>query len=224
MLQTLKVGLIVSLLVVLVGGTVAILARPSEARADQTGRTLTSALGSTVAHGGRQGAGVGIEGGGLDTTGQGRGGWSTTNNGAETYGGGLGNGRGVGSSTQGTADDTSAYAYGQGQGRSAGGVAATEPDQWETIEGSVVVAGSDLTMRTADGDILVGLGQEWYREQEGFVVELGDQIRVKGYYEDGEFKAGAVENLTRHTSITLRDDTGRPMWSGRGNRQNSSRP
>jgi hypothetical protein len=86
----------------------------------------------------------------------------------------------------------------------------------------VVESGSELLVDTADGEILVGLGQEFYREEEGFSVEVGDTVSVEGFYEDGEFKAGTVENVTRDAVIVLRDATGRPMWSGRGNRQNQS--
>jgi len=39
--------------------------------------------------------------------------------------------------------------------------------------------------------------------------------------EDGEFKAGQVENLGTGESIVLRDTSGRPMWAGRGNRKNA---
>ncbi len=88
----------------------------------------------------------------------------------------------------------------------------------------MIVSDSELTVTTDQGDILVGLGQQWYREQADFVVKVGDQVRIRGYYEDGEFKAGTVENLSLRTSITLRDETGRPMWSGRGNRQNQVSP
>ena len=44
---------------------------------------------------------------------------------------------------------------------------------------------------------------------------------MTGFYEDGEFKAGTVENLTTGETIILRDETGRPMWAGAGTAQES---
>ena len=92
---------------------------------------------------------------------------------------------------------------------------------WETITGVVLISDSELTVDTGSGELLVGLGQSWYREEQGFKVDVGDEVSVEGYEEEGEFKAAVVENLTLGTSIVLRDPSGRPMWSGQ-NTLNSS--
>lgn len=94
--------------------------------------------------------------------------------------------------------------------------------EMETIQGVVISSDSEILVRTAEGEeVLVGLGQAWYREQAGFAVAVGDQVSVVGFYEEGEFKAATIENTTTGESITLRDATGRPAWSGQGNRRNS---
>lgn len=90
--------------------------------------------------------------------------------------------------------------------------------EWETLTGKVSVVADEITIQTAEGDVLVCMGQSAYRE--GFALEVGDEITVTGFYEDGEFKAGTVENLTTGETITLRDETGRPMWAGRGRLKN----
>ena len=72
----------------------------------------------------------------------------------------------------------------------------------------------DITVETAEGEVLVGLGQASYRE--GFALKVGDKVSVTGFHEDGEFKAGTVENLTTGQTLVLRDETGRPGWAGRG--------
>jgi hypothetical protein len=112
---------------------------------------------------------------------------------------------------------------GLGAGNSAGQERAVDHSDWQTITGEVTVADSvadsELTVATDEGEILVGLGQAWYREDAGFIVEVGDEVRVHGFYEDGEFKAGTVENLSTGQEIQLRDATGRPAWAGRGNGQ-----
>ena len=103
---------------------------------------------------------------------------------------------------------------GSGRGRGQENGNYTSPINWETITGVVLISDSELTVDTGSTALLVGLGQEWYREEQGFVVNVGDEVRIEGYEEDGEFKAGTVENLTLGTSIILRDASGRPMWSG----------
>ncbi|MBN1919693.1 MAG: hypothetical protein JW892_00490 [Anaerolineae bacterium] len=95
--------------------------------------------------------------------------------------------------------------------------------EMETIQGVVISSDSEILVRTAEGEeVLVGLGQAWYREQAGFTVAVGDEVSVLGFYEDGEFKAVTVEDTTTGATITLRDATGRPAWSGQGNRRNSN--
>ncbi len=92
----------------------------------------------------------------------------------------------------------------------------------ETVQGIVIVSDSEILVRTAAGEeILVGLGQSWYREQAGFNIAVGDEVNVVGFHEDGEFKAVTVENVTTGVSIALRDTTGRPAWASQGNRRNS---
>jgi pectate lyase len=79
--------------------------------------------------------------------------------------------------------------------------------EWETLTGKVIVVDGEITIQTAEGQVLVGMGQSAYRE--GFALEVGDEITVLGFHEDGEFKAGTVENLTTGETIVLRDETGR---------------
>lgn len=122
------------------------------------------------------------------------------------------------------------HASGRGQGdvtreplgRNANTPVEHDASEMETIRGIVVASGSEIVVRTEAGDdVLVGLGQAWYREQAGFTVTEGDQVHVVGFHEDGEFKAAVVENVTTDAAITLRDTTGRPAWAGQGNRRNS---
>ncbi|MEA3342023.1 MAG: hypothetical protein U9R15_18825, partial [Chloroflexota bacterium] len=86
------------------------------------------------------------------------------------------------------------------------------------LTGKVTAVDGDVTIQTAEGEVLVGMGPSAYRE--GFELAVGDEITVVGFHEDGEFKAGSVENLTTGESITLRDETGRPLWAGRGQLKN----
>ena len=90
--------------------------------------------------------------------------------------------------------------------------------EWETLTGKVAVVDGEITIQTAEGQVLIGMGQSAYRE--GFGLEVGDEITVLGFHEDGEFKARTVENLTTDETIVLRDETGRPMWAGQGRLKN----
>lgn len=183
-------GVVTVLLVALVGGTVYILARPSGAQAERG--LLREADGQS---GGYQGGGRGaVEGQGSDDCEDG---------------------------TQGSGNENGGGRNGGGQGAGGGQAAAeTEVHDWLTVQGTVMVADNELTVQTTDGEVVVGLGQAWYREEAGFVVNVGDEVTVEGFYEDGEFKARTVEDRTTGAAITLRDATGRPMWAGRGNLQN----
>lgn len=106
--------------------------------------------------------------------------------------------------------------YGQGAGRQpnvdVGG---------QTLTG-VVRETVELVIETTDGEMVqVGLGPSSYREAQGFSLNLGDQVRVTGYWEGDEFKATGIENLTTGAQIMLRDALGRPMWAGQGRQKNS---
>ena len=90
-------------------------------------------------------------------------------------------------------------------------------DAWTTIEGVVIALLDDeLTVETANSELTVHLGPEWYWEREGIAVETGDQVEVTGFYEDGTFKLAELENLASDQTVVLRDETGRPLWAGRG--------
>jgi hypothetical protein len=116
---------------------------------------------------------------------------------------------------------------GRGNGGNAGGRGNGRSGQslslnWLTIEGHVVEADHELLIETADGQMLeVHTGPEWYWDENGYVVDVGDEVRIEGYYHDGEFEAGQIENLSTGQLILLRDTDGRPLWAGRGRKGHS---
>jgi hypothetical protein len=92
------------------------------------------------------------------------------------------------------------------------------------IEGAISqapAAGVDMILETKGGQILIGTGPGWLQEQ-GFNLAAGDEVQVSGFYENDEFKAVTITRLSDGQAITLRDEFGRPMWSGAGRRANSS--
>ena len=215
MMSKITIALVVVLAVALVAGMGYIILRPETATARGGGQSHviqanTTAVERGGAYGQRQAA-AGTEHSLANTT----------------RGGGYGQRQNLAGAESG---QVAARGGGYGQGNSG---AATLPrnantavehavTEMETIQGVVISSDSEILVRTAEGEeVLVGLGQAWYREQAGFAVAVGDQVSVVGFYEEGEFKAATIENTTTGETITLRDATGRPAWSGQGNRRNS---
>ena len=153
-----------------------------------------------------QGQGRGNGGSGLEAPAQVADGRSEATQGRGASGGGAFGGAG--------AFDGSGRNSGAGQGRNE----TVRNIEWETLTGKVSVVDHEVTIQTAEGQVLIGMGQSAYRE--GFALEVGDEITVLGFHEDGEFKARTVENLTTGETLTLRDETGRPMWAGQGDLKN----
>jgi hypothetical protein len=237
MLRKIVVGGFVAVMIAaVVIGIVQLAAPAAEAQGRGTGRAIGEGAVTDRGNGG-SGRGGGSSavapdaGSTLGTQGQGRG------YGAQTAAVGSdqataeraqsGQGRGYGLQSEAAGSDQVAAerlqgSQGQrGQGGSLNGTGTGEPQaevqEWVTVEGTVVET-AELAVETAGETVQIGLGPSHYREGQGFVLSLGDQVRVSGYWEDGEFKAGEVENLSTGLKITLRDAYGRPMWSGQGRR------
>jgi hypothetical protein len=85
------------------------------------------------------------------------------------------------------------------------------------VEGRVVATEDELILETAGGEtMVVHVGPEWYREQHGYQITAGDQLAVRGFYWEGGFEAGQIDNQTTGQVIELRDENGFPLWGGRG--------
>ncbi|MDX9953878.1 MAG: hypothetical protein RBT75_07275 [Anaerolineae bacterium] len=216
MMSKITIALVVVLAVALVAGMGYIILRPETATARGGGQSHVTQANTTVverggAYGQRQAA-AGTEHSLANTT----------------RGGGYGQGQNLAG-----AESSQVAARGGGYGQANAGAATLSRNaniavehavaEMETIQGVVISSDSEILVRTAEGEeVLVVLGQAWYREQAGFTVAVGDEVSVVGFYEDGEFKAVTVEDLTTGATITLRDASGRPAWSGQGNRRNSN--
>lgn len=117
---------------------------------------------------------------------------------------------------------TSAGNTGNGQGgMGAGSDGNAELVEQLTVESTVVAIGEHIIIELANGtELELGIGPEFYREEIGFEVEVGDELTVTGFHEDGEFKVISILDES-NTLLIFRDEYGRPGWSGRGNRKNS---
>lgn len=110
-----------------------------------------------------------------------------------------------------------------GQGNSIGGgnqaallEAEAEVEEWLPLEGTVQdVTDEALALILPDGEQILVEGRAWkYALESGFTTQVDNQILVTGFYEDGEFKFGSLEDLSTGLEVTLRDTSGRPTWSG----------
>jgi hypothetical protein len=128
---------------------------------------------------------------------------------------------------QGEEATTGGWQGGRGQG---GGRSTTEAapapladvtaGDWLTVQGTVVSVADDLVeIQTAAGEVFPFEGRPLsFAQEQGFSLKVGDAVTLAGFDESGEFKIGQVTNQGNGTSITLRDENGRPGWAGRGRR------
>ena len=134
-------------------------------------------------------------------------------------------------SAEGTEDDgTTGQGGGRGQtsetggtgGRWSGEGAAINESQaalgdLETVSGVVQsIDGTELVLRTDAGELVeVALGQSAYWETQGVSLVTGDAMVVDGYYEDdATLAASSVTLVATGQTVALRDESGRPLWSG----------
>jgi len=91
-------------------------------------------------------------------------------------------------------------------------------DEWITVEGVVsAVAQNSLTVETADaGTLTLQLGRPGFATEQAVNFVIGDQVRVIGYDNMGQFRAGEIDNLTQGGRLMLLDPNGRPLWAGPG--------
>jgi hypothetical protein len=109
---------------------------------------------------------------------------------------------------------------GQGKGSDYGQQPEATVQDWRLVSGTIVDVASDLvSVETASGEVIPVEGRPLqYIMEQGYVPQVGSQVTLAGFDEDGEFKIGEYTDHTSETVIVVRDQGGRPMWSGRGQR------
>ena len=76
--------------------------------------------------------------------------------------------------------------------------------------------GIHLTLKTASGTVSVHLGPAWYIYKQDISIEPRDKIEVRGSMVmiDGKPALIAAEVKKGDETLTLRDESGFPAWSG----------
>ena len=93
-------------------------------------------------------------------------------------------------------------------------------DGWLTLQGTVIsVDSGSLVVRTTSGEEIVLEGRTWsFAQEQSFSAQVGDTLSLLGFYEDGDFEVGKIENQSSGRVVEVRDTTGRPLWAGGGRR------
>ena len=129
---------------------------------------------------------------------------------------------------RGRASDSTALVDGSSQG-AASGQGNAEAPRWgqqtqqvaaTTVSGAVVsVDQYAMTVKLADGAQVVVENRPWlFAQEQKFTAKVGDQVKLTGFSSDGTFETSKIENTTTGKTVQLRDESGRPGWSGRGQR------
>jgi hypothetical protein len=106
-----------------------------------------------------------------------------------------------------------------GQGRNSGGWDSEHTEilpALATLEGTVTsVTPEALVIATADAGDLIIEGRAWrFALENGYTIQVNQQVRVSGFEEGGEFKAVSISDGSNQ--FQFRDQNGRPSWAGRG--------
>lgn len=91
-------------------------------------------------------------------------------------------------------------------------------EDWISLEGYVTSADtSQVLVSLLDGETADFSGRAWtFAQESGFALQMGDRLRLTGFYEDTDLEVGSIDNLTSGISIQIREQSGRPLWAGRG--------
>lgn len=112
-------------------------------------------------------------------------------------------------------------ANGTGEGNRAGngwGQNQTPITNWKTMNGSVTsMDPTTLIIKLDSGVNITVENRPWsYALEQKFSANVGDKIAVTGFDYNGTFEVSKLQNATTGKTIVLRDEYGRPGWSGRG--------
>lgn len=126
---------------------------------------------------------------------------------------------GAGKGTGGWSEEGDEYSGRSGAGAGSGEelhLAEEEEHEWITLSGVVTELDSEsLWIETDQGENLEITGRAWLFIQEAeMVFEVDDEVEMEGFFENEEFEVSAIKNLTTDAFLQIREESGRPLWSG----------
>ncbi len=138
---------------------------------------------------------------------------------------GFGAGRRIGDGSSAEAEGLSAQAGTGEQVRGLGigdgtGTGEAVVEEWLTFQGSVASLDSDAMVVQLDSgeQIVVENRPWWFAQEQGFAARPGDQLTLRAFYEGDSIEVGQMANVRTGQTVQLREESGRPLWAGRGRR------
>jgi len=100
------------------------------------------------------------------------------------------------------------------------GAGQAQVDQWLTVQGTVTWVDSNglIVQSSGGGEVAVENRPWWFAQEQGFSAQVGDQLSLVGFYENDDFEVGQITNVTSGQTVPIREESGRPLWAGRGRR------
>lgn len=99
--------------------------------------------------------------------------------------------------------------------------ANTEEHEQEVKETSIVAgqvvdfSNRGITFQLTNGLAVSITGRAWrYAQALGFRTQVSDTLWVEGFYEGDRFEIMRMTQLETKQSVSLRDETGHPLWNG----------
>ena len=91
-------------------------------------------------------------------------------------------------------------------------------DEWVTIDGTLMsFQDGNMVLGTPAGELIAfQTGQPRFFAGQGVTFQVGDEIKVVGFYEGENFVAGDITQVATGLLVMLRDPNGRPLWAGPG--------
>ena len=127
-------------------------------------------------------------------------------------------GKGPAGGNQGRRVGSSSGQAGQPEGAPADGLGTglAEVDEWLTYAGTSTTASEDVWILDLNdiGSFEIEGRLLSFLQEKGFEVNAGDALLVSGFMEGDEFEVGGIENTTTGEQISVREETGRPLWAG----------
>ena len=114
---------------------------------------------------------------------------------------------------------------GAGKGQSANKLDAVnanvEEHEYDINETTIVVSQvldiskHSITLQLTDGLMVNVAGRAWrYAQGFGFSTQVNDTLWLEGFSEGDYFVVTRMINLKTSQSVSLRDETGHPLWNG----------
>jgi hypothetical protein len=112
-----------------------------------------------------------------------------------------------------------------GEGRSyvpgdGAGTGQAKAGEWLALSGVVASIDAGALVVHVDGGGQVEMtGRPWtFAKEQGFTAQAGDRVTVVGFFEGDEFEVGRIDNVSTGLMAVIREEGGRPLWAGRGQR------